>query len=43
MEWPALSNTEEKKPHLYSIGLDPHYAAVARAHFSLAVHWFQKQ
>ena len=31
-----------KALHL-SIGWDPHYAAVARAHFSLAVHWFKKQ
>ena len=23
--------------------LGPHYAAVARPHFSPAVHWFQKQ
>jgi hypothetical protein len=29
IECHALSNTEEKKPHFYSIGLDPQFAVVA--------------
>jgi hypothetical protein len=38
----ALIRLSNKNP-VYSKGWDPHYAAVARAHFLLAVHWFQKQ